>query len=49
VPDIAAGIFERLLAYVYKDEVDLSVMDTELVIALYYAGLLLAYLNYTQI
>jgi hypothetical protein len=25
------------------------VMDTELVIALYYAGLLLAYLNYTQI
>jgi hypothetical protein len=41
VPDIVAGAFEKLMEFVYKGEAKLWLMDTDLVIGLYYAGLLL--------
>jgi hypothetical protein len=41
VPDIVAGAFEKLMLFVYKDELAPWSMGLEMVIAVYYAGLLL--------
>jgi hypothetical protein len=39
VPDIVAKVFEKLMIYVYKEEVCLLSRSTESAIGLYYAGL----------
>jgi hypothetical protein len=40
VPDVVVEAFEKLMAYVYKGEAVFSSMDIDLVVGLYYAGLL---------
>jgi hypothetical protein len=39
LPDVVVEAFEKLMAYVYKGEVEFSSMDIDLVVGLYYAGL----------
>jgi hypothetical protein len=40
LPDVVVEAFEKLMAYVYKGEVKFSSMVIDLVVGLYYAGLL---------